>query len=88
VALMEWIINSTSRPGDLVLDPFMGSGTTGVAAVLTGRRFIGIELDPTYYAIAQDRIAKAAQQAAGQFVTINGKHSDTEGLPLWQEDEA
>jgi DNA modification methylase len=45
-----------------VLDPFMGSGTTGVACVQTGRRFIGVEIDPTYYAIAERRIAEARAQ--------------------------
>lgn len=45
-----------------VLDPFMGSGTTGVACVQTGRRFIGVEIDPTYYAIAERRIAEARMQ--------------------------
>jgi DNA modification methylase len=45
--------------GDSILDPFMGSGTTGVACRMEGRRFIGIELDPTYFAIAQRRIANA-----------------------------
>jgi len=45
-----------------ILDPFMGSGTTGVACVQTGRNFIGIEIDPTYYAIAERRIAEAQQQ--------------------------
>jgi DNA modification methylase len=48
--------------GDTILDPFMGSGTTGVACVQTGRKFIGIEIDPNYYAIAQRRIAEAQQQ--------------------------
>ena len=47
-----------------VLDPFMGSGTTGVACVQTGRNFIGIEIDPTYYAIAERRIAEAQAQLA------------------------
>jgi DNA modification methylase len=45
-----------------VFDPFMGSGTTGVACVRTGRNFIGCEIDPTYYAIAQRRIAEAQLQ--------------------------
>ena len=45
-----------------VLDPFMGSGTTGVACVQTGRSFIGIEIDEGYFAIAQRRIAEAQQQ--------------------------
>ncbi|HYX11708.1 MAG TPA: site-specific DNA-methyltransferase, partial [Candidatus Acidoferrum sp.] len=45
-----------SNPGDLVLDPFMGVGSTGVAALELGRRFIGIELDETYVAAARRRI--------------------------------
>lgn len=52
-------IISWSNEGDTVLDPFMGSGTTGVACVNTGRNFIGIELDNTYFEIAKDRIGKA-----------------------------
>ena len=59
VALMRWIIEQVTRPGDTVCDPYMGSGSTGVAAILSGRNFIGIELDPTYYAIAEKRIANA-----------------------------
>jgi len=56
-ALMEWIISKL--PGATVLDPFMGSGTTGVACVQTGRNFIGIEIDLAYFAIAKARIAAA-----------------------------
>jgi len=48
--------------GDTILDPFMGSGTTGVACVKTGRNFIGIEIDPGYFAIAEKRIAEAKMQ--------------------------
>ena len=48
-------IISWSNPNDLVLDPFMGSGTTGVACINTNRQFIGIELDKDYYQIAQER---------------------------------
>jgi len=57
----DWIINST-KEGDTILDPFMGSGTTGVACVQTGRNFIGIEIDERYFAIAQRRIKDALQQ--------------------------
>jgi site-specific DNA-methyltransferase (adenine-specific) len=61
--LMVWLIEHSTRPGDLVVDLFAGSGTTGVACVQTGRRFIGIEIDEGYADIARARIAKAAEQA-------------------------
>jgi site-specific DNA-methyltransferase (adenine-specific)/modification methylase len=60
--LMMWLIQRYTLPGSIVFDPFMGSGTTGVACVRTGRNFIGCEIDPTYYAIAQRRIAEAQLQ--------------------------
>ena len=63
IALMAELIKQYTQPGDLILDPFCGSGTTGVACVQTGRRFIGIEIDPGYADIARARIAKAAEQA-------------------------
>lgn len=53
---------SWSNEGDTVLDPFLGSGTTGVACVNTGRDFIGIELDETYFSIAHDRIKEAQKE--------------------------
>jgi len=62
VALAAHFIRLHTRPGDLVLDPFMGSGTTGVACVQTGRRFIGCEIDEGYYRIAERRIAEARAQ--------------------------
>ncbi len=62
VPLMCEIIEASTNPGDLILDPFCGSGTTGVACVQTGRRFIGIEIDEGYADIARARIAKAAEQ--------------------------
>ena len=52
-------IVSWSNPGDVVLDPFLGSGTTGKMALLEGRRFIGIEREPEYFQIAQNRIQRA-----------------------------
>lgn len=61
-ALMRWMVQNSTTEGDTVLDPFMGSGTTGVACVQTGRNFVGIEIDPGYYAIAQRRIADAQAQ--------------------------
>ena len=59
VALMRWLIRLTTKPGDIVLDPFTGSGTTGVAALLEGRRFIGVERDTEFAAIARARMEHA-----------------------------
>ena len=56
IALMRNLIEKFTKPGDTVFDPFMGSGTTGVACVQTGRHFIGIEKDPIYFNIATRRI--------------------------------
>jgi site-specific DNA-methyltransferase (adenine-specific) len=58
LALLERIIAASSDPGDLVLDPFVGSGTTGIAAAKLGRRFIGIDTDETYLEIAVKRYRK------------------------------
>jgi site-specific DNA-methyltransferase (adenine-specific) len=60
LALMQWLTKLGCPPGGLVLDPFAGSGTSGVAALQTGRRFLGIELDPTYFALAEKRVRDAA----------------------------
>ncbi len=59
VGLAEHFIRLHSQPGDVVLDPFMGTGSTGVAAARTGRRFIGIEIDRDFYREACVRIAVA-----------------------------
>lgn len=56
VELLKWIIKYYSKAGDVVLDPTMGSGSTGVAAKELGRDFIGIELDANFFAIAQQRL--------------------------------
>lgn len=58
VALMEYLIKTYTNKGDLVLDNCMGSGSTGVACINTGRDFIGIEQDDEYFKIASERIAK------------------------------
>jgi site-specific DNA-methyltransferase (adenine-specific) len=60
--MLRHMIGTASRPGAVVLDPFMGSGTTGMACKETGREFIGIELDAEYYRIAEQRIEHHAQQ--------------------------
>ena len=55
-ALLHRVLMASTRPGDLVLDPFFGTGTTGAVAKHLGRRFIGIERDPAYAALARERI--------------------------------
>lgn len=60
VALMAWLIRLITKPGDVVLDPFGGSFTTGVAAMLEGRRFIGIEREERYCKIGRARLLHAA----------------------------
>lgn len=62
--LMSEIVADFTKPGDLVCDPFMGSGTTGVACVMAGRGFIGIEKDPRYFDIACKRITDAQRQGS------------------------
>jgi hypothetical protein len=66
VALMGWCIQ-LAPAAESILDPFMGSGTTGVAAIQLGRKFIGIERDPAYFEIACKRIEQAVAQ--GQLFT-------------------
>jgi len=58
--LMRWLVRLLCPPGGVVLDPFCGSGTTGAAAAIEGRRFLGIELEPAYAEIAAARIAHHA----------------------------
>lgn len=59
IALLEYLLRTYSLEGDMVLDNTMGSGSTGVACINTGRNFIGIEKDKKYFDIAQERINKA-----------------------------
>ena len=62
VGYSEWLVNRLAERGHTVLDPFMGSGTTGVACANLGRKFIGIEVEPKYFDIACERIAAAYAQ--------------------------
>jgi site-specific DNA-methyltransferase (adenine-specific) len=62
VELLKSFCSLFSNDGDLILDPFMGSGTTGVAAVELGRKFVGIEISPAYFEIAKRRISAAREQ--------------------------
>lgn len=61
---MEWSVRLASNKGEAILDPFMGSGTTGVACVRTGRKFIGIEKEPKYFEIAIKRIEAELNRTA------------------------
>lgn len=62
IPLMRELLQDFTNPGQTILDPFMGSGTTGVACAKMGRSFIGIELDSKYFDIACERIARAYSQ--------------------------
>lgn len=62
IGFMRWMVDRGSMDGEIVLDPFMGSGTTGVAAIQLGRKFIGIERDERYFEIACRRIEQAVAQ--------------------------
>lgn len=62
VELMRWCIELCKNAPKTILDPFMGSGTTGVAAIQMGRKFIGIEREPKYFDIACKRIEQASKQ--------------------------
>ena len=73
---MRQIVEDFTDPGDLILDPFAGSGTTGVAAIHLGRRFIGWELSEEYHAIATRRLrgdeAKPRKEQPNLFDAIGG----------------
>lgn len=62
VELMEYYLLNSSKEGETILDPFMGSGSTGIASVKNKRNFIGVELDKKYYDIAENRIKQAIQE--------------------------
>jgi len=61
IEVMKWVIDLCPK-AETILDPFMGSGTTGVAAIQLGRKFIGIEREPKYFEIACKRIERAVAQ--------------------------
>ena len=62
VGLMKWCIEQLPADCSTIFDPFMGSGTTGVACMNLGRKFIGIEIEPKYFEIACERIENAQRQ--------------------------
>jgi modification methylase len=75
-ALLHRVILAATRPGDVVLDPFFGTGTTGAVAKRLGRRWIGIERDPDYVAAAQTRIAKVRPMEDPDIVATPSKREE------------
>jgi len=83
VSLLEKLVILCSNPGDVVVDLTMGSGTTGVACVRTGRRFIGIEISEDYFKVAQKRIAEAQAQPPLFPPSNHGLHLTAAPVGLW-----
>jgi modification methylase len=75
-ALLHRVILSSTRPGDIILDPFFGTGTTGAAAKRLGRRYIGLEQDPNYVKIAKERISKVIPIAPQDLEVTGSKRSE------------
>ncbi len=80
-ALLFRILVGTSKPGDVVLDPFFGTGTTGAVAKMLGRRFIGIERENTYINAALKRIA-AVKPNSAEIIEITGSKRDAPRVPF------
>lgn len=89
--LAERCVLALTRPGDIVLDPFLGAGTTAIAALKAGRRIVGIEKDPTYVAVAQARLdalmaGTLPLRKSGQTVRVPSPGEAVARLPVeWQE---
>ena len=75
-ALLHRVIVASTKPGDVVLDPFFGSGTTGAVAKRLGRHFIGIERDPKYARLARKRIAAIVPSESEAIETIRSKRAE------------
>jgi len=75
-ALLHRVLLSATRPGDVVLDPFFGTGTTGAAAKRLGRRYIGIERDQTYAQVAETRIASVIPANAEDLQVMGSKRHE------------
>ena len=86
-ALLARILMSSTKPGDIILDPFFGTGTTGAAAKRLGRRYIGLEQDEKYVALAKDRISKIVPIAPGDLEVTGSKKSEPR-VPFGQVLEA
>lgn len=74
VELFDRLINNSSKEGELVLDPFMGSGSSAVSAFKNNRRYIGFEIDEKYYKVAEKRMENEREKT--QFFELNGKSNE------------
>ena len=89
IAVMKWNIEQLGlQPGALICDPYMGSGTTGIAALQLGYRFIGIELDEHYFDVATKRIFDARRAADGLPKQLAGRVEDYSDSPLFAMEAA
>jgi modification methylase len=86
-ALLHRVILASTRPGDVILDPFFGTGTTGAAAKRLGRRYIGIEREQAYAKLAKARIAKVIPATAEEMVVTGSKKAEPR-IPFGQIVEA
>lgn len=86
IAVMEWALRQVAQPGSTVLDPYMGSGTTGVAAIRLGHPFIGIEMHEPYFDIACRRVADAHSRP-DMFAQIEKRSAQiqTKFTDIWHE---
>jgi len=75
-ALLHRVILASSKPGDVILDPFFGTGTTGAVARRLGRRFVGIEREPDYAAIAERRIAQVIPASPDEMAVTGSKKAE------------
>jgi len=80
--IIRTLISNSSAPGDLVMDPFLGSGTTAVACVLEDRNFWGCELDPSYYQISMQRVAEAKSELRSGKKSTKTVQMGLDGVPL------
>ena len=67
IPLMQRIVLMTTEPGDVVLDPFLGTGTTAIAAKSLGRQFIGIDMDPSYAELAESKLTETTESKENEF---------------------
>jgi modification methylase len=75
-ALLYRVLLATTKPGDVVVDPFFGTGTTGAVAKKLGRHFIGVERDPVYAAAARERIAAVEPTGAAALKIVEGRRAE------------